>query len=145
MYRTYIGALHGKLRGHVQQRSIFIANGGKIDDKAGPVNNIMRRLSSMYQGEQIQVAAVEEARKKAAILKYNELKLPNMNPQTKRKWNIQQWDKQPFNITNSNTIGLSLSGSKDINNFRTCIQNNVMPLIDSITYNSIFNQYNQTF
>eukprot|EP01084_Bolivina_argentea_P253693 426264_1 len=95
------GALHGKLRGHVKQRSIFIANGGKIDDKSADVNNTMRRLSSMYQDTQSQAKAMEDARKKAAILKYNKFKLPNMNQQTKRKWNIQEWEKQPFNIPDS--------------------------------------------
>eukprot|EP00486_Rosalina_sp_Unknown_P016591 CAMPEP_0201595034 /NCGR_PEP_ID=MMETSP0190_2-20130828/192169_1 /ASSEMBLY_ACC=CAM_ASM_000263 /TAXON_ID=37353 /ORGANISM="Rosalina sp." /LENGTH=472 /DNA_ID=CAMNT_0048054881 /DNA_START=66 /DNA_END=1486 /DNA_ORIENTATION=- len=41
----------------------------------------------------------------------------------------------------SNTIGLSFGGAKDINNFRKCIEQNIMPSIDSITYNGIFNDY----
>eukprot|EP01084_Bolivina_argentea_P263109 445206_1 len=93
------GALHGKLRGHVKQRSIFIANGGKIDDKT---MNTMRRLSSMYFNQQSQVKAMEDARKKAAILKYNKFRLPDMNKKGKnRKWKVHGWDKQPFDIPDS--------------------------------------------
>jgi len=90
------GALHGKLRGHVKQRSIFISNGGKLDQNQ-PQNETMRRLSSMYQNDQAQVKAMEEARKKAAILKYNKFRLPS---QPNRK--ISNFDTQkPFNIPDS--------------------------------------------
>ena len=78
------GALHGKLRGHVKQRSIFISNGGKLEGQ--PQNDTMRRLSSMYQTQQDQVKAMEDARKKAAILKYNKFRLPEINNTNKRKW-----------------------------------------------------------
>ena len=99
------GALHGKLRGHVKQRSIFISNGGKLDNNQ-PQNETMRRLSSMYQNDQQQVKAMEEARKKAAILKYNKFRLPS---QPNRK--ISNFDTQaPFNIPDN--IGFSAPGSK---------------------------------
>eukprot|EP01084_Bolivina_argentea_P303985 524931_1 len=64
----------------------------------------MRRLSAIYQDQQSQVKAMEHARKKAAILQYNKFKLPNMNQETKRKWNIQAWDKQLFNIPDSKSM-----------------------------------------
>eukprot|EP01084_Bolivina_argentea_P272143 463263_1 len=71
----------------------------------------MRRLSSMYQNQQSQVKAMENAEKKAAIL-------PNMNQQTKRKWNIQEWDKQPFNIPNSKPMTAS-KGNPERNNINS--------------------------
>eukprot|EP01084_Bolivina_argentea_P319845 554821_1 len=96
------GALHGKLRGHVKQRSFFIANGGKVD-KHQPQTDTMRRLSSMYQDQQSQVKALEEARKKAAILKYNKFQLPSINKANKNKWgatsfggNFQVPDDKPM-------------------------------------------------
>ena len=42
---------------------------------------------------------------------------------------------------NTNTIGLSVGGAKDINNFRDRISSNKMPVIDSITYQGIINEY----
>ena len=41
----------------------------------------------------------------------------------------------------ADTIGLSFGAAKDSDNFRKCIQENVMPSIDSITYNGIFCNY----
>eukprot|EP00483_Globobulimina_turgida_P000063 UN00063 len=112
--------LHGKLRGHVKQRSIFIANGGKLDD-GKPINNTMRRLSTMYQTEQSQITAMEEARKKAAILKYNKFKLPDINSKGKsrnyQKWTntSKQWDsKQPFNIPDSKPMMAPTRGRKQV-------------------------------
>ena len=91
------GALHGKLRGHVKQRSIFIANGGALEGQ--PQNDTMRRLSSMYQTQQDHVKALEEARKKAAILKYNKFKLPDINQSNKRKWTATSFNPDvPFDI-----------------------------------------------
>jgi len=40
-----------------------------------------------------------------------------------------------------NTIGLSMGGSKDVNNFRKCIEENIMPSINSITCNGLLYQY----
>merc|ERR1712176_671356 len=93
------GALHGKLKGHVKQRSIFIANGGKVDDKSA--NPTMRRLSSMYQDEQSQVAnALKKAREKA-MLQYNKFKLPPVDKSQRSKWaDYSNVDK--FNSKNKN-------------------------------------------
>lgn len=93
------GALHGKLKGHVKQRSIFIANGGKVDDKN--TNATMRRLSSMYQDEQSQVAnALKKAREKA-MLQYNKFKLPPVDKSQRSKWaDYSNVDK--FNSKNKN-------------------------------------------
>ena len=66
--------LHGKLTGHVKKKSIFVQNGGKLDGQTQ--NETMRRLSSMYQNDMDQVKALEDARKKAAIMKYNKFRLP---------------------------------------------------------------------
>eukprot|EP01084_Bolivina_argentea_P062399 114104_1 len=41
----------------------------------------------------------------------------------------------------NNTIGLSVGGSKDVNNFRECIEKNIMPSVGSITYNGILYEY----
>eukprot|EP00484_Ammonia_sp_Unknown_P022348 CAMPEP_0197044232 /NCGR_PEP_ID=MMETSP1384-20130603/20332_1 /TAXON_ID=29189 /ORGANISM="Ammonia sp." /LENGTH=1020 /DNA_ID=CAMNT_0042475657 /DNA_START=88 /DNA_END=3150 /DNA_ORIENTATION=- len=78
--------LHGKLGGHVKQRSIFIASGGKLEGQ--PQNDTMRRLSSMYQTQQEQVKALEDARKKAAILQYNKFRLPGVGAQAplRKRW-----------------------------------------------------------
>merc|ERR1719242_1265517 len=77
------GKLHGKLSGHVKKKSIFVQNGGKLDGQTN--NETMRRLSSMYQNDLGQISALEAARRKAAVLKYNKFKLPDpkANP-TKR-------------------------------------------------------------
>eukprot|EP01084_Bolivina_argentea_P263107 445204_1 len=90
-------SLHGKLRDR--------ANGGKIDDTT---MNRMHRLSSMYQDQQSRLTVIynkekkikeiEEAKKKAAIY-YNKFRLPDNNK--KRKWNVHEWDKQPFDIPDS--------------------------------------------
>eukprot|EP01084_Bolivina_argentea_P049108 90372_1 len=40
-----------------------------------------------------------------------------------------------------NTIGLSIGGAKDVNNFRQCLGNHIMPSINSITYNGILYEY----
>lgn len=42
---------------------------------------------------------------------------------------------------NTNTIGLSTGGAKDINNFRDNIRNNYLPLPTSITYEGLFYDY----
>ena len=39
------------------------------------------------------------------------------------------------------TIGLTFDGAKDVNNFRKCIAENIMPSVDSITCNGLFSEY----
>eukprot|EP01084_Bolivina_argentea_P062397 114099_1 len=41
----------------------------------------------------------------------------------------------------SNTIGLSVGGARDVNNFRECIEHNIIPSVESITYNGLFYEY----
>eukprot|EP01084_Bolivina_argentea_P308502 533471_1 len=41
----------------------------------------------------------------------------------------------------NDVIGLAMGGSKDVNNFRKSIEQNVMPTMDCITYNGLFYEY----
>merc|ERR1719419_692283 len=88
------GALHGKLMGHVKKKSIFVQNGGRLDGQTQ--NDTMRRLSSMYQDDMNQVKALQEARKKAAILKYNKFKLPAVTNSNKWTNNRRFTDQSTF-------------------------------------------------
>eukprot|EP01084_Bolivina_argentea_P110064 196596_1 len=45
-------------------------------------------------------------------------------------------------VKKKNTIGLSVGGARDINNFRKCIEEGYMPSIGSITYNGLLYEYN---
>merc|ERR1719242_636991 len=86
------GKLHGKLSGHVKKKSIFVQNGGKLDGQTN--NETMRRLSSMYQNDLGQISALEAARRKAAMLKYNKFKLPDP------KANPTKWTNKKFKDNN---------------------------------------------
>ena len=44
-------------------------------------------------------------------------------------------------MVESDSIGFSVGGSKDIDSFRTNIENGYLPLIDSITYEGLFYEY----
>eukprot|EP01084_Bolivina_argentea_P121928 216090_1 len=44
-------------------------------------------------------------------------------------------------VPRNNTIALSVGGSKDVNNFREKIEQNIMPLHSDISYNGIFYEY----
>eukprot|EP01084_Bolivina_argentea_P189052 325243_1 len=44
-------------------------------------------------------------------------------------------------VKKSNKIGFAIGGSKDVNNFRDCIKNNIMPSIGSITYGGLLYEY----
>merc|ERR1712154_10238 len=46
-----------------------------------------------------------------------------------------------FKSKNSESIGLSLGGAKDVNHFRQCLEKNRMPSVKSITYNGLFSEY----
>merc|ERR1712228_750745 len=92
---------HGKLKGHVKQRSIFIAKGGKVDDKNASAT--MRRLSSMYQDQQSEVAnALKKAREKA-MLQYNRFKLPPIDKAQRSKWSDYS-NIDNFNSKNKNFV-----------------------------------------
>jgi len=120
------GALHGKLRGHVKQRSIFIAKGGKLDGDQ-PQNETMRRLSSMYQDQQEQVKALEEARKKAAILKYNKFRLPEINKANKRKWTATSFNNDTSWTVPDNKPMMAPKGNANRNNKAMPQMNNGAP------------------
>ena len=65
-----------KLTLHIKDRSKFVKTGGT--DATSQKNDTMRRISSMYQNDMSQINAIEEARKKAAMLRFNKFKLPEL-------------------------------------------------------------------
>ncbi len=49
--------------------------------------------------------------------------------------------RKPSAKRNKNTIELSMGGAKDVGNFRKCIQQNIMPSVDSLTYEGLLYEY----
>eukprot|EP01083_Nonionella_stella_P050872 135187_1 len=122
-----IDDMRNKIKATIQRKVTFVDNGGRLDATVVH-NDTMRRLSSMYQDQQDQVNALEQARKKAAILKYNKFRLPPIN-------------MSGSSMSQSRNIGFAVGGARDVNHFRTCIEQRKMPPADSITYNGLFYEY----